>query len=36
MIPLTVTYFTSWACSRSEALRHGGLFGLCILVIYLA
>lgn len=36
MVPLTVTYFTSRAGSKRQALRHGGLFGACILVIYLA
>ncbi|PTX15055.1 thiol:disulfide interchange protein DsbD [Pontibacter mucosus] len=36
MVPLTVTYFSKGAGSRRQALRHGGLFGLGILGIYLA
>lgn len=36
MVPLTVTYFSKGAASRRQALRHGGLFGLGILGIYLA
>lgn len=36
MVPLTVTFFTSRANGRRQALRHGALFGLSILAIYLA
>ncbi|TPE42450.1 protein-disulfide reductase DsbD family protein [Pontibacter mangrovi] len=36
MVPLTVTFFTSRSEGSRQALRHGMLFGLCILVIYLA
>ncbi len=36
MLPLTVSYFTKKAGSRSKAITHAGIYGLSIIAIYVA
>ena len=36
MLPLTVSYFTKKAGSRRKAISHAGIYGLSIIVIYVA
>jgi thiol:disulfide interchange protein len=36
MLPLTVSYFTKKAGSRAKAITHAGIYGLSIIVIYVA
>ena len=36
MLPLTVSYFTKKAGSRSKAISHAAIYGLSIIVIYVA
>jgi thiol:disulfide interchange protein len=36
MLPLTVSYFTKKAGSKRKAIAHAGLYGLSIIVIYVA
>lgn len=36
MFPLTVSYFTKKAGSRAKAISHAGIYGLSIIVIYVA